>query len=337
MASQITAITSDWHDGKTIDVLDAMQTIAARAIVATMFTKTPGDISITGILHDLNTLSKGIYKRMWMPSALDKIPIPGHRRHNEARTRLRRTIGQIIGSYRGNDTDHGDLLSILLASPGESALSDAEITDELMSIFIAGMETVSATLSWTWHLLASHPSVESRMHSEIDSILNGEPIGHSDLRALPFTGRIITESLRLYPPGWLFTRTTTIDTQLGEHFIAADTTVIYSPYLIHHQAALYPNPERFDPDRWDSEEGRMPQRGAMIPFGGGARKCIGDVFGVTEATLALATIATNWRLTPVPGTRVRPGLGAVLYPDGQLMRITARPVIQTSGPSLPHS
>jgi pentalenene oxygenase len=140
---------------------------------------------------------------------------------------------------------------------------------------------------------------------------------------------IIAETLRLYPPGWILTRAVTSDTHLGDYRIPAGATVIFSPYLIHRQPDLYPDPERFDPDRWLPEHAKAIRRDAYIPFGGGARKCLGDHFGVTEAVLALATITANWRMERLPGMRVRPAVAASLRPRGLRLRVTARTVNRT--------
>ena len=143
------------------------------------------------------------------------------------------------------------------------------------------------------------------------------------LPALELANHIVTETLRLYPPGWLFTRITTEDTQIGGHSVPAGTTVVYSPYLIQH-SKLYHDPERFDPDRWDSRNVPPPPRGAFVTFSAGPRKCLGDTFAITEATLALATIASRWRLRPIPGQVVRTTVDTTLRPRGLRMRVEER-------------
>lgn len=183
-----------------------------------------------------------------------------------------------------------------------------------MSFFFGGIETTAATLAWALHQVARLPDIEERLHAEVDALVPAG--GHATFDLLPqleYTGRIITEILRLYPPGWLLTRITTTDTQFDGHPIAKGTTVVCSPYL----------PERFAPERWAGQNTKG-RNGALIPFGGGARKCIADTFSITEATLALATITARWRLTHTPGAGVTPALGAILNPRGLNMRATVR-------------
>ena len=160
-------------------------------------------------------------------------------------------------------------------------------------------------MSWALHLLSGHPGLRDQVYAEVDTVLAGAPVGPQHLPRLELTGRVVTEAVRLYPPGWLLTRTVTADTTLGGHTLLAGTTVIYSPYLIHHRADLFTAPDSFIPDRW-APGAHRPQRDAFVAFGGGARKCPGDQFGLTEATLALACITAAWHLEPAPGRPVRP-------------------------------
>ncbi|MGP3922106.1 cytochrome P450 [Streptomyces sp. 8N616] len=340
MTEQISAVTGSWRDGRTVDVFPDMQAITARTLVATMIAGAAlTDTAFTEMLEDLNRTQKGFYKRMFMPPPLDRLPVLGNRQYDRARARIRRNISSIIADYRASGTDHGDLLSTLLAARDPVAsngagegLSDTELIDQCTTFFFAGTETTASLLAWALHLVAHHPGIEEQLHAEADSVLAGGAATYDDLPRLEVTSRIITETLRLYPPGWLLTRTTTRDTRLGGHPLPAGATVAYSAYLIHHRADLYPDPERFDPDRWkNGRDATRPPRGTLLPFGEGARKCIGDVFATTEATLGLATIAARWRLEPVPGAQVRPSLGSILSPRGLHMRPTPR----TSGDRAP--
>lgn len=326
ITEQVAEALDTWQDGQTLDMLAELQAITARATVVTMFAGalTPATLEI--LLEDAATLTAGIYRRMLTPPPLDRLPTAANRRYTRARARLRRTLGQIIADYRAAGVDHGDLLSILLAArddtvPGGQGLSDTEISDQVLSFFIGGMETTANLLAWAVHLLANDPDVQRRLHAEVDAVVSGTTAGHADLPGLELTSRILDETLRLYPAGWLITRTTTQDTRLGGHDIPAGTTVVYSPYLLHHRPDLHPDPERFDPDRWVDGQ---PRGGSFIPFSVGARKCIGDVFGLTEAALTLATIATRWHLEPATSAEVQPEANFVLRPQGLQIRITRR-------------
>ncbi|MFD7446069.1 cytochrome P450 [Streptomyces sp. NPDC059909] len=332
MTEQITAVTRSWQQGQVIDVLADMQQITARTLVATMLADARlTGVALTEMIDDLHTFQAAFYRRMFMPPPLDRLPTPGNRRYVRAGIRLRASLSRIIAEYRAAGTDHGDLLSALLAArdshSGDATgqgMSDGELTDQIITFSFAGTETTAALLAWALHLVARHPGVEEALHREADGVLAGAAATVGDLPRLEVTGRILTETLRLYPPGYLLTRTTTRPTELGGHLLPAGATVAYSPYVIHHRPDLYPDPERFDPDRWkDGGTARTP-RGTLVPFAAGPRKCIGDTFAITEATLALATIATRWRLEPVSGTPVRPALGSTLTPQGLHMLATPR-------------
>ncbi|MFD0357732.1 cytochrome P450 [Streptomyces sp. NPDC127110] len=328
--------TASWQDGETIDVHAVMQELTARIAVDTLFSTTlPPDV-LAQALGDLNTTLDGMIVRTVTPPLLDWLPTPGNRRYHRSRTRLPRTLHHIVAESRAEGVDRGDLLSMLLTArdpgsgPAEQTLTDAEIIDQIVTFFGAGTDTTSSTLAWALHLLGQHPEIEKRLHVEVDAVLDGRPATHADLPRLELTGRILTETLRLWPPTWLLTRTCKADTHLGRYPVPAGTTVVFSAYLLHRQAGLYPDPDRFDPDRWAPDHPHPPRREAFLPFGGGARKCIGDRFATSVMVLALATIAARWRLQPLPGARVRPAVSALLSPVGLRMRATARAATGTA-------
>ncbi|PZS40380.1 MAG: cytochrome P450 [Pseudonocardiales bacterium] len=331
MTKHIAEVTGSWQDGQVLDVLPEMMTLTARIAVETMFSDALPAALLGTVLDDFNTVLAGIYKRVLMPPSLVKLLIFGNHRYDRARLRLRGIIGRVITDRRVSGADRGDLLSTLLSArdPADNkGLSDIEIVDQVITFFMAGSETTASTLAWAVHLLARHPDVEHWLHAEVDAVLAGAPASFEDLPKLELTGRVVTETLRMYPPGWMFTRTTTTDTRLGGHPIPAGSILVYSPYLLHHRPDLYPDPDRFDPDRWTDGHTAQPPREALIPFGGGARKCIGDTFAVAEATLALATLATRWYLRLRPGRHIHPARFIVLRPRGLRMRATARNVSQ---------
>jgi pentalenene oxygenase len=324
MSQRITEVTDSWHDGRVIDVLADMQAITARTAVVTLFSDALGGPAIASLVKDFAAVQGGLFRRMLLPPPLDKVLIWESRRYARALAGIRRTAGLAIAGCRSSGADNGDVLSTLVASRDDDGrrLSDDEIGSQIMSFFLASTETTACTVAWALHLLAGHPDIEEQLHAEVDAVVGGSAV-LDDVPKLPLTGRIITETLRLYPPGWILTRVATRDTTLGGHHIPAGANIIYSPYLIHHLPGVFTDPERFNPGRWDGESS-TPPRGAIIPFGGGPRKCMGDTFAVTEATLTLATIAARWHLEHVPGTRVRPARGLVLHPRGLRMRATSR-------------
>ncbi|MFF7888157.1 cytochrome P450 [Streptomyces sp. NPDC020794] len=334
MSQKIGDVTSSWQEGHPIDVFGDLLQITTRVLFDTMLTGARlTSTALAEMLEDFSTFNAGAYYRMFMPPPLDRLPTPGNRRYAKASVRLRARLSGIVTDYRTARADHDDLLSVMLAArdpatdDGSSGnLSDAELTDQIITFSLAGTETAAVLLSWALHLIAQYPSVEAVLHREVDGVLAGRAATFGDLPRLDVTGRIITEILRLYPPVYFLTRITTRTTQLGGYTIPAGATVAYSPYLLHHQPDLYPDPERFDPDRWKTGEGatvRAP-RGTLVPFGAGPRKCIGDAFATTEATLALASIVARWRLRPTPDSHVRPVCGVTLMPQGLRMLPTFR-------------
>lgn len=329
MEREVQAVTDRWQTGKPVDVLADMQVLTGRILVATMFARI-SDRQITEILDILKAIQDGFLLRIALPTRAQKLPVPALRRSQRARTRLRALVGDIIDHRRATPDSHGhrDLLSTLLTPPddttdGTSGLTKDEITDQCLNFFFAGTETTASLLAWSLHLLAQHPEVERQLHTEIDQILNGDAASLKDLSRLELTGRIITETLRLYPAGWFITRTVTRDTELAGQPLAAGTPLVFSPYLIHHHPGHYPEPEQFDPDRWRDIHGAPSRQRAFVAFGGGARKCIGDQYGIIEATLALATITARWQLRAEPGAHVRSKAGISLAPRG--LRLIATP------------
>lgn len=330
MVEHITEAVEGWDEGRPVDVLTEMMTTLGRVLLSTMFSAAAPSV-LTAMLEDLHTVQSGFLPRLALPPALNGLPLPVLRRHHQARTRLHAAIGRLVADYRRQGTGRDDLLSILLShgsapdgDPGDQPLSDEEIAGQCLTFFIAGTETAAALLAWAVHQLALHPAVERELHAETDRVLAGRAAATlDDVPHLPVAGSIVTETLRLHSPVWLLTRVVTSDTHLAGHAIPAGSTVAFSPYSVHHDAGLHPDPGCFDPGRWTAE-GARPSRRSLIPFGAGARKCVGDVFGITESTLALATIAHRWRLRHIPGTRVRAVPGIVLNPRGVLMSPTAR-------------
>jgi pentalenene oxygenase len=341
MAEQIGRLAEDWRPGEPVDLMAALYGLTGRVAVQTMFgADLPLDVQ-NQALADLRTIVAGTYIRMLVPGWINRLPTPGNRRYDRARARLRSSIGQIAARRRACDQDQAtDLLAALLSAHDDApeagqpatGMSDVEVVDQVLTFFMAGTETTASALAWALHLVAGDPRVEARLHAEVDAVLGGRTPVMADLPELPYTARVITETLRLYPPGWFFTRSTAVDCELDGERLAAGTTVAYSPYLIHRLGALYPDPGRFDPDRWDGSD-RAPAkpavRGAFIPFAAGRRKCIGEDFAFTEAVLALAALSARWRLRPAPGTRVRPSVGATMAPRDLRMIPTAR------GPAVP--
>jgi cytochrome P450 len=257
-----------------------------------------------------------------------RLPIPVARRFRQARTRLDRIVYGIIAERRraGDAADRDDLLSMLLLAtdPDETdgaPMSDAQLRDEVMTIFLAGHETTASALTWTWYLLAQHPEAEARLHAELDAVLGGGAGAAprmprvEDLPSLAYTRAVVAESMRLYPPAYAIGRICAERTELAGHAVEPGWGVITSPWLAHHDARWWPEPERFRPERWAEPAPDRPKL-AYFPFGAGSRICIGEQFAWTEAILVLATLARRWAPRLVPNQHVVPRGAITLRPRG---------------------
>ncbi|MGE7385269.1 cytochrome P450 [Streptomyces sp. NPDC004126] len=308
MQEEIDDVLAGWEDGKTFDVSDAMHALTLRITARTMFATTVADRPIIPeVAHCMPIIMRGVYQRMVAPIGWkEKLPTPDNRRFEAVRARMHKAIGETVQLRRRSGAADGDLLSILVNARDEETdhrLTDAEVYDQVMTLLIGGTETTGNTMAWVFHVLAGHPEVEARLHAELDEVLDGRPATYEDLPRLEYTWRVLQETLRMYPPAWLLTRTTTQDTELAGRRLEKGSVVMYSPYVMGRSEALFEDAERFDPERWLPERAKRIPRGALVPFGGGSRKCIGDAFGAAETTLTLAAIAARWTLRPLPGAK----------------------------------
>lgn len=330
MTEQITAIVAGWPAGRELDVVAEMMAITGRVLAASMFSGSLSERTLRELVEDSIAMTRGLVREMALPAPLMRLPTPGNRRYRRAVTRLRRAMLELVAERRAEGAagiEHGDLVSALLAGTadgGGDRLCDEEIVDQLVLFVIAGVDTTAQTVSWALHELSRHPGIEASLQAEVDEVLAGRPATYDDLPRFEVAARILSEVLRLHSPSWMFTRQTTEDTELGGHRIPAGTDMLYSPYIIGHRARTYRDPERFDPDRWLPERAAGVGREEYIPFGAGARKCIGDQFAFVEETLILATVAARWRLETVPGNRIRTSRTIVNTPHGLRLRAVAR-------------
>jgi cytochrome P450 len=225
------------------------------------------------------------------------------------------------------DDDRDDLLALLLAARDEDTgerMDPTLLRNQVLTLFVAGHETTSNALAWTWYLLSTHPLVAERLRAELSQALGGRAPTIDDLPRLRYARMVIEESMRLYPPAWATSRNPTEDDEIGGIRIAKGTLVFLSPYLTHRHPDFWENPERFDPERFQPERVKERHRFAYFPFGGGPHLCIGETFAMTEATLVLATLAQRFRLDLAPGAHVEPAPLVTLRPrDGLPMRLHA--------------
>ncbi|CAG6397622.1 hypothetical protein SCOCK_580048 [Actinacidiphila cocklensis] len=322
MREQVTAATSDWRDGQVLDLTEAMFELTTGVALATLFSSHLDGQQARELRTALDVFLNGLTTRAALPG-IGRLPTPGNRRYTRALAHWQAQVSRLIAGYGEPGTRQDDLMSRLLAARDEEgrALSHQELSDQVAVLLLAGGETTSSAVVWAVHLLSGRPDVLTAVRAETDAVLAGRAAGFADLPQLQLTGRVVKETLRLYPPGWLTLRTATRNTTLGGRHLAAGSMVLVSPYLLHRREDFHHDAARFDPDRWLA--GTPATRGAYLPFGAGATKCIGEEFGQAEATVILASLLGRWELTPIGGP-VKCSARLVLSPASFPVRLIAR-------------
>jgi cytochrome P450 len=308
---------ASWHAGQTIDIGAEMMQLALEVVARTLF-NTDVTSDVLAINHEVNVIMDLYNYLISLPLAEAYLyaPLPGLTRFRRARARLNAVVHRIIADHRsraraGNTADSGDLLSMLMASRDEeggaserTGMTDEQLRDEIITIFLAGYETVANALTWTWLLLAQNPEAEARFHAELNGVLKGRTATMDDLPQLRYTEMVFAESMRIYPPAWAMGRQSTAPVALGPYRFPAGTYFFFSQYVMQRDPEYFPDPLRFDPERFTPEAKAARPRFAYFPFGGGGRQCIGESFAWMEGVLLLATIAQKWRLGLLPDQQI---------------------------------
>jgi cytochrome P450 len=318
MVAYADRVRGAWKPGAPVDMALEMSRLTLLIVGKTLF-----DADVESQARDVGEAMSGLMDSFWtlmLPfgQTIQRLPIPHIRRGRKARERLDAIIYGMIRERRTNLGDRGDLLSMLLMAQDDEdkgrGMTDRQIRDEAMTIFLAGHETTANALTWTWYLLSQSPEVERRLHEEIDRVLDGRLPSVADVERLPYTARVITESMRLYPPAWLVGRRAVNEYSIGPYYVPPRSIIVMSQWIVHRDPRYYVAPERFDPDRWTSEFKAALPRFAYFPFGGGPRQCIGESFAWMELVLLVATLAQQWRFELVPGHQVVPQAAVTLRP-----------------------
>ncbi len=296
-----------WQAGSTLDIATEMPHLTLSIVAKTLFSANVQ--SEASEIGGAMTTVLEMFRLLLMPFSeyMEKLPLPYVRRFQKARARLDATIYGLIRERRKSGQDTGDLLSmLLLAQDEDDRMSDQQVRDEALTLFLAGHETTANALTWTWYLLSQHPDVERRLHAEIDTVLEGRSPELADVPNLRYSEMVLAEALRLYPPAWAIGRMATGPFELGGTAIPAKSICILSPYLVQRDPRWFPNPEKFDPERWTPEERESRSKFSYFPFGGGARVCIGERFAWMEGVIVMAAIAQKWKLRLAQDQRVEP-------------------------------
>lgn len=263
------------------------------------------------------------------------LPTPSHVKQRQVEKNMNAIVHRLITGRRNTlgEGDRGDLLSMLLLTVDEngSGMTDKQIRDEIVTLFLAGHETTANALDWTWYLLAKHPEAEKQLHEELDRVLQGTPPEMADLKRLPYTEQVIKESMRLYPPIWNMSRQAMADVEIGGYIIPKGSEVNTVTYVMHHDPRWWDEPERFIPERFSPEAEKQTPKMAYLPFSSGPRVCIGNSFAMMEARLILATIAGRFRLTMPDSVQVQIEALIALRPkQGLHMLLHERPIERAS-------
>ncbi len=321
MTQATLAMLERWeHDaatGQGFDLAQEMTRLTLRIAGETLF-----HIDLTDDANEVGqALAVGleeIISRLSRPFALPLfLPTPKNRRFIASRRALDQVVYGIIRDHRRTGEEQGDLLSMFMLAEDEETgerMTDQQLRDEVMTMVLAGHETTANALIWTWYLLAQHPEVEAKLAAELVAVLDGRVPTMADVPHLPYTSMVIQESMRLYPPVYIISRSATHDDEIGGYPVPAGTTVSMSPYAMHRHPDYWEEPETFAPERFAPEAVAERRRFAYIPFAAGPRQCIGNTFALTEAQLVLATVAQRFRPRLQPGHAVEPHAAITLRP-----------------------
>jgi cytochrome P450 len=333
----------EWKPGVKIDIAAEMMRLALQITARTLF-----DTEVTPEIATINDESNAVMEMynalIALPRAEDllrwRIPIPVLIRFRKSKARLDAVVDRMIAAkqaeiaqlLREGKPVGGDLLSMLIAArdedpaqPSDKKLNSKELRDEVLTIFLAGYETVANALSWTWLLLGQNPGAEKKLHSELDSALAGRLPTLDDLPRLPYTEMVVAEAMRLYPPAWAMGRQATEDIEIGPYRVPKGTFFFFSQYIVQRDPKYFPDPLAFRPERHTAEAKAARPKFAYFPFGGGGRQCIGESFAWMEAILVLAALAQRWRLKIIedqpievqPKITLRPKFGIQVTPQSR--------------------
>ena len=327
MTTYAERMMTSWRSGETRDLHEDMMQLTLEIVAKTLF-----DADVTETAREVGQLLSVIvepfsYQATFKWILDNRLPTPANRRFHRTAQRLDEIVFSIINERRASNSDRGDLLSMLLAAQDDEGnqMTDQQLRDEAMTLFLAGHETTALTMSWTWYLLAQNPAVEAKLLAEIEAVLGGRTPTMADFPALKYADQIIKEAMRLYPPAYAMGRQALQEFELGGYRIPAKSQLFFFQYVTHRDPRYFDEPEQFKPERWTEEFVKQLPRYAYFPFGGGPRLCIGNSFAIMETVLILVTIAQRFRLKLVSDEPIKPIPGITLRPEnGVKMRLEKR-------------
>jgi cytochrome P450 len=318
MTGHTQRMLASWSDGQSLDIHEAMMHLTLGIVAKTLF-----DAEISREAEEVDAALAILMGKFLRQAGLalllpSWVPLPTSRLLQRAVGRLDKVIYGIIERRCASGQMSGDLLSVFLQVQDDEGvgMTDRQLHDEIMTLFLAGHETTANVLSWAWFLLGQNPEAEEKLIEELGRVLGGRVPTPADLPRLVYTDTVLREAMRLYPPVWVIGRRALAPFRLGEYELPANTNVLISQLILHRDARYFPEPEKFDPERWSANDPRAASlpRFAYFPFGGGPRVCIGAGFAMMEAVLLLATIAQQYRIRIAPGLKVKMQTTVTLRP-----------------------
>jgi len=328
MIDRAARLRERWQDGVALDIHHEMMGLTLSVVAKTLFDADVDEEAdeIGAALSSLVELFPALINPL--SNLLRRLPLPQTIRLRRSLARLDRTVYAIIDERRKSGEDRGDLLSMLFMAVDDEgdggSMTDQQLRDEAMTLFLAGHETTANALAWTWYLLAQNPDALTRMHLELDAVLGNRLPTPADYPRLAYTEMVVAESMRMFPPAWAVSRLAIEDATIGGWRIPNGAVVVAAQGVTHRDARWYPDPDRFDPLRFTPEAKTMRPKFSYFPFGGGPRICIGEGFAWMEAVLIVATIAQRWRMELI-SRDVRSHASITLRPRGGIhMRLARR-------------
>ncbi|HZW96530.1 MAG TPA: cytochrome P450 [Candidatus Eremiobacteraceae bacterium] len=327
MVEEAARTRDSWRGGEQRDIAADMMHLTLNVVARTLFA--------TDLRQEVSELAAAINRIMSRYNFLIMLPAaewlvhlrpPGLAAFVRERNRIDAAVYRMIDAHCRSGRDRGSLLDLMIAaSSADDIRSRKSLRDQVITMFLAGYETVANALSWTWYLLSENPDCELKFHSEVDRVLQGDLPSFETVPRLRYTENVMAESLRLYPPAWAMGRYARNDFALGEFFLPARTTVLISQFITHRDPRYFPDPLRFDPNRFSPESKAQRTKFTYFPFGAGVRQCIGESFAWMEGVLILATLAQKWKLKLVPGHQIEPQPLITLRPKyGMWMQVEPR-------------
>ena len=316
-----TQMGDQWKDGAVRDIQHDMMTVTLQVAADVFGLDLGNDIdeiggALNAAMAEFSSVSNYLLPE-WLPT-------PSMHRFKKAIASFDAVVERIIERKRANPGDGTDLLAMLMKACDDKVLTERQFRDEIKTTLVSGHETTANTLSWTWHLLSQYPEVLQKLRDEVYAVCGDRLPALEDLPKMPYLRKVFKESMRVYPTAYTIGRSAIRDVSIGPYMFPAGMTVIMAPWVVHHNAKYYPDPERFDPERWTDEFNKSLPEYAYFPFGGGPRGCIAEPFAIAEAGIIIATLVRKFNITPKAGSTVTPCPAITLRPkDGVWVNVHA--------------